>query len=340
MSPARVTAVLVVYSGTESEGVVQALRSLRAQETAPSEIICVDQTPAGALGRALRERDPAVSVISTGENVGYVSACNLAVREATGEYVMFLNPDARADPGCLTRLVETCAGDPTAAVVGAQIVFPDRLRVNAGDNPLHISGISWAGRYGEALEHGPPREAMVVSGACLLVRRAAWEILGGYTEGFFMYYDDVDLAWRARLLGWRVLFCPAAVVEHDYTFTKGPQKWRYLERNRWWCLLAHYGAGTLVLLAPLLVAVELAIWRYASGEGWLSEKRGAWRELWRGRRALLARRRQVQGQRVIGDREIVARMSSAVPTPLLSELPGWVTRALGVYHRLLLRCLR
>ena len=126
------------------------------------------------------------------------------------------------------------------------MLLPDRHRVNAGDNVLHLSGLSWAGRYGLEVEAGPPRPAAVVSGAALLARRSAFEALGGYTEGFFMYYDDVDLAWRARLAGWEVLFCPEARVVHDYEFLKGDYKWRYLERNRWWCLLAYFELRTLV----------------------------------------------------------------------------------------------
>jgi GT2 family glycosyltransferase len=340
MDSPPVTAILIAYSGTPVDALLRAAGSLRTQKLTPSQVVFVDQTPDGRLAPALTAADPQVEVIITGENLGYVSACNLAAAQATGDYLMFLNPDAWADPDCLARLVETCASNPSVAVVGAQVVFPGGQQVNAGDNPLHVSGISWAGRYGEHPEDGPPREAMVVSGAALLVRRQAWEALGGYTEGFFMYYDDVDLAWRAWLTGWRVIFCPGAIVEHDYTFTKGAMKWQCLERNRWWCLLAHYRATTLLALAPLLLAVEGAIWRYSAREGWRAEKRAAWRSLWRARGALLARRRQVQAQRVIGDGAIIERMTATVQTPLLGQLPPWMSRGLRVYCRLVLAVIR
>jgi GT2 family glycosyltransferase len=340
MSTAPVTAILVAYSGTPAEALLKAADSLRGQRLQPSQIVCVDQTPDASLGHALRASDPAVEVIATGENLGYVSAGNLAASRATGEYLMFLNPDAWADPDCLARLVEVCAASPTVGIVGAQVAFPGRLAVNAGDNPLHPTGISWAGRYGQPLEDGPPREAMVVSGAAVLVRRSTWEALGGFTEGFFMYYDDVDLAWRAWLGGWRVLFCPGAVVEHDYTFTKGTMKWRCLERNRWWCLLAHYRGSTLLVLAPLLIAVEAAIWRYAASEGWQAEKRAAWHSLWQDRRALLERRREIQAGRVVGDEAIVGRMTATVHTPLLGQPPAWVSQGLRLYRRLLLAAAR
>ena len=231
----------------------------------------------------------------------------------------------RPSASCLEHLLGAIAGREDTAVAGAQVLLPDRHRVNAGDNVLHLSGLSWAGRYGLEVEDGPPRPAAVVSGAALLARRSAFEALGGYTDGFFMYYDDVDLAWRARLAGWEVLFCPEARVVHDYEFLKGNYKWRYLERNRWWCMLAYFELRTLVALVPLLLAVELAIWSRAISEGWAGAKLESYRALWADRRALYARRREMQRTRRIGDRAILERMSAGVDSPFLAsqhEPPG------------------
>ena len=273
-------------------------------------------------------------------NLGYPSACNLAARVATGEHLLFLNPDARADPDCVAQLVSALAHDPDAVIAGAQVLLPNREQVNAGDNTLHLSGLSWAGRYGLPPEAGPPRAAAVVSGAALLVRRRAFEALGGYTEGFFMYYDDVDLAWRAQLRGWQVLFCPSATVVHDYEFAKGGYKWLYLERNRWWCLLAHLERRTLLALCPLLFAAELAIWARATGEGWLDAKAGSYRLLWTDRRALRARRREVQSSRRVSDWAIVSRMGTSVESPFLaSPALRLAEPALKAYQRLICRLL-
>ena len=80
-------------------------------------------------------------------------------------------------------------------------------------------------------------------------------------ERLFMYEDDVDLCWRVRLTGWTVMFCPDAVVWHEYEFDKGTMKWYWLERNRLWTVLSNYSAITLVLLAPLLLGTELMVTR-------------------------------------------------------------------------------
>lgn len=331
-----VSAVLVGYDGP-AEALAAAVASLRDQTLVPSQILCVDQSADGRFERRLRE-DERVQVIRSGRNLGYSSACNLAARASHGEYLLFLNSDAEADPDCVEQLVEVLTRRPDAAVAGAQVLLPGREQVNAGDNALHISGLSWAGRYGLAPEHGQPRPAAVVSGAALLVRRSAFVEMDGYTEGFFMYYDDVDLAWRARLLGWQVLFCPSANVVHEYEFVKGGYKWRYLERNRWWCLLAHLQARTLLALAPLLLGVEAAILARAAREGWLADKLDGYRLLWSDRGALWARRRHVQRSRRVGDGAMLAQMTSRVDSPFLASVA--TRRAaplLTVYHRLLCR---
>lgn len=333
---ATVTAVLVGYD-TPADHLAAVAASLCDQTLAPVEIVCVDQSLDGRFERHLSGAER-VQVLRPGRNLGYSSACNLAAGIAGGEYLLFLNPDAEADRDCVEQLVEVLTRRPDAAVAGAQVLLPGRGEVNAGDNQLHITGLSWAGRYGLPPELGEPRPAAVVSGAALMVRRSVFLALGGYTEGFFMYYDDVDLAWRMRLMGWQVLFCPSANVVHEYEFSKGDYKWRYLERNRWWCLLAHFEVRTLVALAPLLLAVELAILARAAREGWWGAKLDAYRLLWSDRGALRARRREVQASRRIGDGPILALMTGRVDSPFLaSPVIGRAAPLLTIYHRLLAR---
>jgi GT2 family glycosyltransferase len=340
VSEQSVTAILVGYDD-DPHDLLAAIRSLREQTVAPKQIICVDQSADGRFDRELRGAAPELELLRLEENIGYSSACNRAAQLATGDCLLFINPDAKAEPSCLEHLLGAIAGREDTAVAGAQVLLPDRHRVNAGDNVLHLSGLSWAGRYGLEVEDGPPRPAAVVSGAALLARRSAFEALGGYTDGFFMYYDDVDVAWRARLAGWEVLFCPEARVVHDYEFLKGNYKWRYLERNRWWCMLAYFELRTLVALVPLLLAVELAIWSRAISDGWAGAKLESYRALWADRRALYARRREVQRTRRIGDRAILERMSAGVDSPFLASSTSRRTEPLlRAYRRVLLRVTR
>jgi len=251
-----VSAVVVSYSDPAAS--VRALESLLGQSNPPGEVLVVDNHPERLFARALSgwESRDRVRLVHSGQNLGYTAACNHAAAQASGDWLFFLNPDACADPDCLRNLVGSA--DRTTGVVGAQVLLPDG-RTNAGDNPLHITGLAWAGRYGERREHGRARPVASVSGAALLIRTEVFRSVGGMCERFFMYEDDVDLCWRVRLSGSDVLFCPDAVVVHDYEFDKGSEKWYWLERNRVWAVLSNYSLLSLVLLAPLLAATEMMI---------------------------------------------------------------------------------
>ncbi|HEU4974693.1 MAG TPA: glycosyltransferase family 2 protein [Baekduia sp.] len=320
---AGVSCIVVAYRHEPAE--LSALIAALGNDV--SEVLVVDNAGDPALERALAGTGSA-RILRPGGNLGYAPACDLAAREATGEWLLFLNPDAMPEPGLVPALLE--AADDDVAILGAQVLLPDGERVNAGDNPLHVTGLSWAGRYGEPAEDGPPRDVAVCSGAALLVRARDFHELGGYHPDSFMYYDDVDLAWRARLAGRRVRFVPRARVRHDYDFDKGAYKWFWLERNRLWSVLSNYEGRTLALLAPLLLATEAGILVLAVRDGWWREKLRAWGALWREKRQLWMWRREVQARRCVRDGNLLSAFSTAIDTPLV-PLPAasLVNRVVG-----------
>jgi GT2 family glycosyltransferase len=333
-----ITAVIVSFADPDASS--RAVESLLEQSSRPAELIVIDNDPAGATARALAGDRllPAVRVVHPGTNLGYTRAANLAAQEARGEWLFFLNPDAVACKDCLERLLEA-ADDEDVAIVGAQVLLPDG-RVNAGENPINIAGISWSGGYGGAREHGPARETAAVSGAALLVRRDAFMALGGLCPYFFMYVDDTDLAWRMRLSGRRVRYCPEAVVIHDYEFEKGPHKWFYLERNRAWALLSNLQPRTLALLAPMLLITEAAVVIRAISEGWLIEKARAWVSLFAQAPQLIRWRRSVQIMRNVSDYRVLSQFLGGIETQQIDiRLRRWINPCLEAYRRWVLRLL-
>lgn len=327
-----ITAVVVSYA--DPAAAIAALESLLGQSLAPTEVLVVDNDPHGATAAALAGTPTAsaVRVLHPVTNIGYTGAVNLAAAEASGEWLFFLNPDAVAAGDCLERLLEAVDG-PDVGVVGAQVLLPDG-RINAGENPVNIVGVSWSGGYGTPREHGPSRDTAAVSGAALLVRRDAFLEIGGLCPFFFMYVDDTDMAWRMRLRGNRVRYCPEAVVVHEYEFEKGPHKWFYLERNRTSALLSNLQPLTLVLLAPALLATEMVVLRRAISQGWLAEKARAWGSLVGKAAALIRWRRSVQAARSVSDYEVLRLFSGGIETNLIdSGMPRWVNPLMEYYRR-------
>lgn len=336
---ASITAVVVSFADPTASA--RAIQSLIGQSLAPVEVLVIDN---GARGKAkdalaIDSNWLNVRIIHPGRNLGYVGAVNLAAREASGEWLFFLNPDAVASTDCLERLLEA-VDDVDVAIVGAQVLLPDG-QINAGDNPINIAGVSWSGRYGCPREHGPARDTAAVSGAALMVSREAFLDVGGLCPYFFMYVDDTDLAWRMRLGGKRVRYCPEAVVVHDYEFEKGAHKWFYLERNRAWALLSNLRMRTLVLLAPVLLVTEAVIAMRAISEGWLTEKARAWVSLFAQAPQLIRWRRSVQMTRSVSDYRVLSKFLGGIQTQLIDiRLPRWINPCMELYRRLVLGLLR
>jgi GT2 family glycosyltransferase len=335
-----ISAAIVSYH-EEPAQLRAAVESLLSQTRPPVEVLIMDNGEDGRLEPALADAPASVKHVKCPENLGY-TALNLAAERCSGDYLVCLNPDARAQADCLEQLAAVADADASVGIVGAQIVLDDWSTRNAGANPLHPTGISPSGGYGEPREDGEPSDAMVASGACFLARRETYMALGGFVKDFFLYYEDVDLSWRTRIAGRRVVYCPRAVVAHSYDFGARAQKWFLLERNRLYSVLANYQIGTLLLLAPMLLACEAGLIVVAAHGGWLGAKLRAYRSLFTLRKHVLASRRAVQESRRCGDRELLGLFQDRLDSALIPGAGAALANAFCVPYmaivRRLLRC--
>ena len=326
----RVSAIVVTYK--EIELTLEAIASLEAQTVPVHQIIVVDNDPEHSAREPIAAAHPAVEILNA-DNVGYSPACNLGAAIATGDFLFFLNPDAAADPDCLERLLDVAAEHPDAGIVTPQILFPDRRRINAGENEIHLTGIAWCGRFEEPPEDAPARPVLITTGAAMLVRSDLYAQLEGYCDDFFLYYEDPDICLRAWLVGSEVWYVPRAIVTHHYSFGTGTRKWYWLERHRLLSLLTRFEPTTLAVLAPLLLATELALLAVAEREGWRKEKLEAYRSVWQARPWIRARRRKLEAMRRRPDAAIVGRFRPTVDSPqIASPVARAVAPLLAAYH--------
>lgn len=315
----------------------------------------VDNGSADGGPAAVRELAPAARVIETGSNRGFAAACNVGAAAAAGELLVLLNPDAPPRPGWREAIVRPLAERRGWAAWQGLVTADGGRVVNSEGGVVHFTGIAWAGGAGRSLPAGGserradsalppgsgsasgdaaegraevdasqgrdgPREVGFASGACLAISRAEWERLGGLPEPFFLYHEDVDLALRIRLGGGRIGIEPGAVVDHDYEFAKGAAKWRYLERNRWATIVRTYPSALLALLAPALLATELALIGVSLAGGWLPQKLRGWADTLGALPRLLGERRRIQAGRAIGARGFAASLTADLDSPYLGRL--------------------
>jgi GT2 family glycosyltransferase len=229
--------------------------------------------------------------------------------------------------GALESLGRTLE-DPSLGIAMARLRLLDRPDLlNSGGTVLHISGLSWAGRYGEPAESVQELEEVAgPSGAAMAIRRDLFHELGGFTNELFMYLEDMELGWRARLRGLRVVIDPGADVYHDYEFGRHVAKRALLERNRLVFVSSAYSFRLLLLLAPVLLAVELGMVVVAARQRWLGGKLGGWWWCLRHGGWLLGHRRTTQRLRQVRDREL-AGILTPVLDPSMVELPRAVATA-------------
>jgi GT2 family glycosyltransferase len=325
----RLSVVVVTYNSRDA--VAASLPRLCGQLRREDEVIVVDNASSDDTVARVRELAPGARVIRSHANVGFAAGANAGAREATGDVLLFLNPDATPAPGFADAIRRR--EDGWGAWMGL-VTADGGARVNTSGGVVHFTGIAWAGDAGRPVSAAPtaPAEIAFASGACLAVPRRDWERLGGFSEAFFMYQEDVDLSLRVRLAGGRLLVQPAAVVDHDYAFDKGPLKWRLLERNRWATIVRCYPAPLLLLLAPALAATEVALVAVAAAGGWLPQKLAATGETLRAVPRLVRERRAIQARRAVSSAEFAAWLTPDLDSAFLGRagrLPPlrWALRA-------------
>lgn len=188
------------------------------------EILVVDNASTDNTEEVLARFDNYVRVIANERNAGFVDACNQGAAAAKGKYLAFLNNDTTVLPGWLDYLVETIEGNPSAGAVGSMLLYPDGSIQEAG-------GIVW--ENGEAHHYGwrdsPDdrrfnfaREVDYCSAASLIVKQELFQRLGGFDRRFApAYYEDVDLCFGVRSLGFKVIYQPMSRLVHFEGVTAG-----------------------------------------------------------------------------------------------------------------------
>ena len=220
------TVVVVTYSPGETRAAF--LDSLAEATTRRYQVVLADNGSVDGVPEQMARERSEVRLLPTGGNVGYGAAANAGLADLTSGHALIANPDVRFEPGSVDELLAAAARWPRAATLGPAIRTPEgTIYPSARELPSLSTGVGhallgwvwpanpWTARYRREHEEIVERPAGWLSGSCFLVDVAAFASVGGFDPGFFMYFEDVDLARRLSQRGWLHVYVPTAVVTHE-----------------------------------------------------------------------------------------------------------------------------
>jgi len=280
------------------------------------EMIVVDNASSEGNADAIAAAFPDIKLICSDTNLGFAAGCNLGARYATGGYLVFLNPDTIVESGWLDALLAPFETDANIGLTTARIVLmaePDLLNTCGCD--IHLTGLTLCRGMGQPSDTFLEVEDVgAISGAAFSIRRELFDMLGGCDETMFLYLEDTDLSWRARLAGYRTVCAPESRVRHDYQLRITPKKVFWEERNRYLMLLKSFRWATLLLLLPAYLLAETITWGFVllKDRQNFGNKIRAYSWIGSNWRVIMRKRKTTQALRVEPDRTLLESTGSKI----------------------------
>lgn len=320
-----VSVVIVNWNGERS--LRACVNAVLSQNFENIEIIIVDNGSDDRSVEIVREEYPGVNLIATGRNLGFAAGNNVGIRETRGNYIVLLNNDAELEPNCISEMKRAIDQDRDYGVCASKICLKSEPHLlDAAGIVVCPDGLAIGrGRLERDDCYDREEEVFFGSGCCLMCRKVMLEdikIGNDYLdEDFFMYADDTDLGWRARLRGWKTIYAPTARVYHAHSAGSGsysPLKAFHVERNRIWVAVKYFppsllARGQFFVLKRYFFQAYGALFGKGASGAFVKERSRielilvlykAYCAALRGLPAMLKKRNIVQKRRTITDKEI------------------------------------
>lgn len=241
------------------------LDALSKQSLPPSDIIVVDNASTDGSIDYLATW-PSVRVVSLDTNLGFAGGNAAGLQATQCEYIVLLNNDTRPRPDWLERLVHAANGDQEAGIVGSLLVDWEGRYIDTAGDACVVTGKGKKLQSGEAVANVlPSRRVFSVCAGAALYKRAMIDEVGFLDTRFFMNSEDTDLAFRAQLMGWKVLFCAEAVVHHRISGSQGARSDHavfYSTRNHMWLYAKCMPTRLILKFSGQLIAYSLVSFMY------------------------------------------------------------------------------
>lgn len=324
----RVVVIIVTYNNRWQ--ITDCLNSLKMQSYQENfQIVVVDNESTDDTQTIVKNNFPQVVLIKN-KNNGYAGGNNVGImwglKQGYDAFVL-LNPDMVVDVDWLKELVTMAEKYKLIGIVQSKVLFfNEKYRINTIGNPLHFVGFSWSGGFKNlSSRYLEPKSITIASGSSLLIKKEVIDKISLFDEKLFMYHEDVDFSWRARLAGYEVYLAPLSKAFHKYSFSFGTKKFYYSERNRLAVIFTYYKFLTILLLLPFILFTEIAMFFYAIFTGWAKYKLFSWGGFFLMIPHIIVKRFKINKIRKVTDKKMLNLMTSkldfeALDSPFINYL--------------------
>lgn len=297
---------VIIVNWNSFDVLSRCLNSLKNQTHPPVCTIVIDNNSNNAPDGLTCSKPDNTRFIRLDWNMGFAHANNLAASHLKNcDWIALINPDAFPEPDWLAHLLNAAQRRPEFSYFASMTIMANTPEYLDGTGDVyHVSGIGWRRGFDREIisTRLVEEEVFAPCAAAAMYKRHAWDEVGGFDEDFFCYFEDVDLAFRMRLMGHRCLFVPSAIAYHVGSATSGGQQSDfsvyYGHRNLVWTYIKNMPGYTFWLFLPqhLVMTIATVIWFAIKGR-WRVIFRAKWdalkgvKQTWRKRRAIQANRK-------------------------------------------------
>ena len=256
----------------------------------------------------------------------YCTANNIGLKSAMEngcEYFIIANMDTKFSPDWISELVKAMESDPKIGIAQSKMLLYPKTeeewkqpKINSLGNIMHFLGFGFTSAYNELDREitGYPEITGYASGCSYITNKEVLDKIGLYDEDYHMYHDDIEMSWRVKLAGYKIVLAPKSVMYHKYEFRRSILMLYFMERNRYLVMFQYYKLPTLILLAPAIIAMECGMIFFSIASGWFGKKVEEIKyffspKVWA---KIIAKRKEIRKFRVVKERDIIKSFEGRV----------------------------
>lgn len=283
------------------------------------EVIVVDNASADNSHHRCKEQFDKIKLIENKQNLGYCEGNNVGIREATGEFIIILNPDTIVTQDWISELISAYKKHGEGLYQPKIISLYEKDVIQSTGNMIHLFGFGFARNKGmmNSTQIQSTEQIGYASGTCLFTSQNTIKKIGLLDSFLFLYHDDLDLGWRAAQLGIKSYYVPLATIYHaeSYSLKWSSKKFFWLERNRRYCLLTHYSSSTYKKMRPYLWLVEMLVWIFYISKGFVNAKIRAELDIIKNKKQILEKQQELESKKMIPDSKLIESFPDEIFVP-------------------------